>query len=89
MQVRGLLIYKMPETSMHTTAEIKRGAKAKADSKTGAKAASKAPRTGYHLFLGEQLEKMTGEDRRNYHSIVSRKWKEIKEDLHTMIGPDR
>ena len=70
-------------------AEIKRGAKAKVGSKTGAKAASKAPRTGYHLFLKEQLEKMTGEDRRNYHSIVSRKWKEIKEDLHTMIGPDR
>ena len=24
---------------------------------------------------------MTGEDRKNYHSIMSRRWKEIKEDL--------
>ena len=30
--------------------------------------------------MREQLEKMTGEDRRNYCSIVSRRWKEIKED---------
>ena len=59
-------------------AETKRGAKA--GSKTGAKAVSKAPRSRYHLFLREQLEKMTGEDRRNYRSIVSRRWKEIKED---------
>ena len=57
-------------------AETKRGAKA--GSKTGAKAVSKAPRSRYHLFPREQLEKMTGEDRRNYRSIVSRRWKEIK-----------
>ena len=63
-------------------AKTKRGAKAnaKAGSKTSVKTASKAPRSGYHLFLREQLEKMTGEDRRNYCSIVSRRWKEIKED---------
>ena len=63
-------------------AETKRGAKAaaKAGSKTGAKAASKAPRSGYHFFWREELKKMTGEDRRNYRSIMSRRWKEIKED---------
>ena len=61
-------------------AETKRGAVTKADSKTGAKAASKAPRSRYHLCLREQLEKMTGEDRRHHRSIVSGRWKEIKED---------
>ena len=63
-------------------AERTRGAKAvkKAGSKTGGKATSKAPRSGYHLLLMEQLEKITGEDRRNYRSTVSRRWKEIKED---------
>ena len=60
--------------------ETKRGAKAKAGLKTGAKAASKIPRSKYHLFLREQLEKMTGEERRDYRSIVSKRWKEIKED---------
>ena len=59
--------------------ETKRGAKA--GSKTGAEAGLKAPRSGYHLFLREQLEKMTGEDRRNYRNIVSRRWREIREDL--------
>ena len=45
-------------------AERTRGAKAvkNAGSKTGGKAASKAPRSGYHLLLMEQLEKITGED---------------------------
>ena len=42
--------------------ETKRCAKAKAGSKTGAKAVAKVPRSRYHLFLREQLEKMTGED---------------------------
>ena len=60
--------------------ETKRGAKAKTDLKAGSKASSKAPRSGYYLFLREQLEKMTGEERRNYRSIVSRRWREIKED---------
>ena len=40
----------------------------------------KAPKSRYHLFLREQLDEMTGEDRKNYRSIVSRRWKEIKED---------
>ena len=55
---------------------------AKAETKRGAKAktASKAPRSGCHLFLRDQLEKMTGEDRKNHRSIVSRMWKKIKED---------
>ena len=65
-------------------AETKRGAKAvtKASSKTIAK----APRSTYHLFLREQLEKMTGEDRRNYCSDVSRRWKDIKEDPARLSG---
>ena len=60
--------------------EKKRSTKAKAGSNTGTKVASKAPRSGYHLFLREQLERITGEERKNYRSIVSRRWKEIKED---------
>ena len=53
----------------------------KTDIKAVAKTAPKAPKSGYHLFLREQLDEMTGEDRKNYRSIVSRRWKEIKEDL--------
>ena len=51
----------------------KTGTKAdrKTDTKTGAKATSKAPKSGYHLFLRGQFEKMTGEDRKNYRSIIS------------------
>ena len=41
---------------------------------------TKAPRSGYHLFLREQLDEMTEEDRKTYRSIVSRRWREIKED---------
>ena len=52
----------------------------KTDTKAVAKTAPKAPRSRYHLFLREQLDEMTGEDRKNYRSIVSRRWKEIKED---------
>ena len=52
----------------------------KSPAKTCAKAAPKAPRSGYYLFLREQLDKMTGEDRKNYQSIVSRRWKENKEN---------
>ena len=52
-------------------AETKRDAKAAAGLKTGAKAALKAPRSRYHFFLKEQLEKMTGEDGKNFRSIVS------------------
>ena len=52
----------------------------KTDIKAVAKTAPKAPKSRYHLFLREQLDEMTGEDRKNYRSIVSRRWKEIKED---------
>ena len=52
----------------------------KVATKAGVKATSKAPRSGYHLFLREQLDKMTGKNRKNYRSIMSRRWKEIKED---------
>ena len=50
----------------------------KTDIKVVTKTAPKAPKSGYHLFLREQLDEMTGEDRKNYRSIVSRRWKEIK-----------
>ena len=48
--------------------------------KAVAKAAPKTPKSEYHLFLREQLDEMMGEDQENYRSIVSRRWKEIKED---------
>ena len=53
----------------------------KTSAKAVAKAALKAPRSEYHFFLREQLEKMAGEEQRNYRCIVSRRWKEIKKDL--------
>ena len=59
---------------------IKAGAKKTGAKKTDVKTNTKAPRNGYHLFLREQLDEMTLEARKNYHSIVSRRWKEIKED---------
>ena len=65
---------------------------AKAETNRGAKAktASKAPRSGCHLFLRDQLEKMTGEDRKNHRSIVSRMWKKIKEGYsQTTTEPGR
>ena len=78
--------------SLHKTCnktETKRGVKAKARTvskveskkcvKARANTASKVPKGRYHLFLKEQLEKMT-EDQRNYCSIVSRMRKKIKED---------
>ena len=46
-------------TKTGSKVEYKKGAKA------GANIASKAPRSGYYLFLREQLEKMTGEDWKN------------------------
>ena len=48
--------------------------------KVVAKTSQKAPKSGYDLFLREQPDVMTGEDRKTYRSIVSRKWKETKED---------
>ena len=53
----------------------------KIGAKAGAKTASNTPRSGYHFFLREQLEKMTGEDQKNYCSFLSRMWKKIREDL--------
>ena len=53
---------------------------AKAAAKTGTKAFGKAPRSEYHIFLREQLGKMTEEDRKNYRSIVLGRWKKIRED---------
>ena len=58
----------------------KRCNKTKAATKTSAKAAPKVPRSGYPLFLKEQLDEMTGEDQKNYRSIVSKTWNDIKED---------
>ena len=49
--------------------------------KAAAKAAQKSPKSGYHLFLREQLDRITDEDRKKYRSIVSKRWEE-----HTMIG---
>ena len=52
----------------------------KTDTKAVTKTALKYPKSGYHLLLREQLNEMTGEDGKNYRSIVSRRWKEIKKD---------
>ena len=52
----------------------------KTDTKTVAKIAPKASKSRYHLFLREQLDEITGEDQKNSQNIVSRRWKEIKED---------
>ena len=45
----------------------------KTDTKAVAKTAPKTPKSEYHLFLREQLDEMTGEDRKNYRNIVSRR----------------
>ena len=52
----------------------------KTDTKVATNTPPKAPKSGYHLFLREQLDEMTEEDRKNYLSIVSKRWKEIKKD---------
>ena len=52
----------------------------KTAAKTGAETALKDRRSGYHLFLREHLDEMTGGDRKTYRSIVSRRWKKIKDD---------
>ena len=51
----------------------------KTDAKTEKKS-NKPLQSGYHLFMREQLEKVTGKDRKIYRSIVPRMWKEMKED---------
>ena len=48
--------------------------------KAVAKTPQKDPKSRYHLFLREQPDVMIGKDRKNYRSIVPRRWKEIKED---------
>ena len=54
------------ETKKDAKANAKTDSKteSKRDTKTGAKTGAKASRSGYHLFLRKQLEKMTGEDRK-------------------------
>ena len=59
----------------------KRCKKKKAAATARAKAVPKAPKSGYHLFLREKLDNMTGKDRKNYQSIVSKRWKKIKKGL--------
>ena len=65
----------------------------KTDTKAVAKTTPKAPKSNCHLFLREQLDEMTGEDRKNYRSIFQedgRRSKKILQDYpHTMIGQDR
>ena len=75
----------MDEVRLSTYAKgaIRPGAKAVA--KAGLKAAAKVPRSRYHLFLREQLGKMTGEDRKNYCSIASGRCKKTKEDHSRLI----
>ena len=53
--------------------------------KAGPKTCLKVPRSREHLFLREKVGKMTGEARKNYHRIVSRKWKRIKKDPARLI----
>ena len=43
-------------------------------------------RSRYHLFLREQLGKMTEVDRKNECSIVSGMWKKIKEDPGRLVA---
>ena len=50
------------------------------DIKVVPKTVPKTPKSRYYLFLRKQLDEMTGENRKNCRSIVSRGWKEIKED---------
>ena len=59
---------------------------ANAVAKVGVKAIEKATRSKYLLFLREQLGKMTGKHQKSYFSIVSRKWKKIKEDPARLIS---
>ena len=60
----------------------------KTGAKAGVKTGAKAPRSGDLLFLRKQIGKMTGEDRKNYHSIVSGRWKKVKEDTERLIAYD-
>ena len=69
----------------------KRCNKTKTTTKTGAKAAPKVPKRGYHLFLREQLDKMTGQDQQNCITVLcqeggKRSKKTLQGYLHTVIG---
>lgn len=52
---------------------------------TGVNTRAKGPRSRCHLFQWEQIEMMTGKYYKNYRSILSRKWKEIKKDTARLI----
>ena len=60
--------YKKTGANAAAKAGTKTGAKAGAKEVT--KAVAKPPRSGYHLFLREQLGNMAREDQKNYRSIV-------------------
>ena len=51
----------------------KRRNNTRAATKTGAKAVPKAPTSGYHLFLREQLDNMTEEDRKKLSNYCVKK----------------
>ena len=65
----------------------------KTDTKAVAKTAPKTPKGGYHLFLREQLDKMTGEDRKIIRSLCQEGGKGskkiLKGCLHTMTEQRR
>ena len=65
----------------------------KTDTKAVAKAAPKAPKSGRHLFLREQLDEMTGEDKKSIEVLCKeggRRSKKILQDYPTtMIRQDR
>ena len=65
----------------------------KTDTKAVAKAAPKAPKSRCHLFLREQLDEMTGEDKKSIVILCKegrRRSKKILQDYPTtMIGQDR
>ena len=48
--------------------------------KAVAKTAPKVPKSGYHLFLREQVDEMIGENQKSYRSFVSIELKETKQN---------
>ena len=48
--------------------------------KAVAKTVPKAPKSGYHLFLREQVDEMIGENQKSYRSFVSIELKETKQN---------
>lgn len=57
----------------------------KARAKTDSKAGLRAPKSCYHLFLKEQFDNMTREDKKNYRGFVSKRWNEIKRNPEKLI----